>query len=58
MDFDGIYYSWLHLWMLASVPLVTFALGILSGKMLRKLGLSVLLAMGIVIVVITKLAGG
>lgn len=57
MDFGGVYYPWLHLWMLSAVPLITFCLGAFSWKILRKWTL-LLIVMGIIIVVTVKIAGG
>jgi hypothetical protein len=57
MNFDGIIYPWLHLWMLSAVPLVTFAAGALSWKVLGR-WTWVLIAGGIVLVLMVKIAGG
>lgn len=57
MDFDGITYPWLHLWMLSAVPLAMFCLGALACKVLGRWTWGVI-GIGIAIVFIVKIAGG
>jgi len=57
MSFDGQDYPWLHLWMLSAVPLVTFAAGALSCKILGK-WTWLLIGLGVLLLVILRAAGG
>jgi len=57
MIFAGQYYPWLRLWMLSAVPLVTFAIGALSCKILGK-WTWLLIGLGVLLLVTLRAAGG